>query len=130
MFKLELMLKFFFATLFIISGNTLVAQYVHYPDNSNKKNTESRPPATVTEEKVVYHDWPDRCPALSGSIPVLANFVPQELIPKLTEFFKGHLYSITSIKVADNKIQYKLKVCENGEIKTEYADESGNLIKK
>ena len=124
------MLRFFFATLFVILGNTLLAQYVHYPDNSNKKNTESRPPAAVTEEKVVYHDWPDRCPALSGSIPVLTNYVPPELIPKLTEFFKGHLYSITSIKVAANKMQYKLKVCENGEIKIKYADESGNLIKE
>jgi hypothetical protein len=124
------MFRLFFATLFIISGNALFAQYVHYPDNSNKKNTDAPPPAPVKEEKVVYHDWPDRCPALSGSIPVLTNYVPKELIPKLTEFFKGHLYSITSIKVAENKMQYKLKVCENGEIKIEYADESGDLIKK
>lgn len=84
----------------------------------------------VAPEKVVYHKWPDRCPGLSGAVPVLTNYVPKEMVPKLTEIYKGHLYSITSIKVANNKLNYKLKVCENGEIKFEYADENGDIITK
>lgn len=84
----------------------------------------------VATDKVVYHKWPDRCPGLSGAVPVLTNYVPKDIIPKITEIYKGHLYSITSIKAANNKLNYKLKVCENGEIKFEYADEKGDIIKK
>jgi hypothetical protein len=83
-----------------------------------------------TPDTVVYHKWPDRCPGLSGAVPVLTNYIPKEMVPKLTEIYKGHLYSISSIKVANNKLEYKLKVCENGEIKFEYADETGNIITK
>lgn len=82
----------------------------------------------IAQNKVVYHKWPDRCPGLSGAVPVLTNYVPKEIVPKVTEIYKGHLYSITSIKVANNKLNYKLKVCENGIIKFEYADENGNII--
>lgn len=82
----------------------------------------------IAQNKVVYHKWPDRCPGLSGAVPVLTNYVPKEIVPKVTEIYKGHLYSITSIKVANNKLNYKLKVCENGIIKLEYADENGNII--
>jgi hypothetical protein len=83
-----------------------------------------------TMDKVVYHKWPDRCPGLSGAVPVLTNYIPKEIIPKLTEIYKGHLYSISSIKSANNKPEYKLKVCENGQIRFEYADENGNIITK
>ena len=84
----------------------------------------------VAGEKIVYHKWPDKCPGLSGAVPVLTNYVPKEIVPKITEIYKGHLYSITSIKVGNNKLNYKLKVCENGEIKFEYADENGDIITK
>ena len=83
-----------------------------------------------TPDKVVYHKWPDRCPGLSGAVPVLLNYIPKEMVPKLTEIYKGHLYSISSIKVSNNKLEYKLKVCENGQIRFEYADENGNIITK
>jgi hypothetical protein len=79
---------------------------------------------------VVYHKWPDKCPGLSGSIPVINNYVAPEMILKLTEYFEGHLYSISSTRNASNKVQYKLKVCENGQIQFEYADENGNIISK
>jgi hypothetical protein len=80
--------------------------------------------------KVVYHQWPDKCPGLSGAVPVLLNYIPKEMVLKLTEIFEGHLYSISSIKLAVNKIGYKLKVCEGGQIKYEYADEDGNIVTK
>lgn len=84
----------------------------------------------VCPTEVVYHKWPDRCPGLSGAIPVLSNYVAPEMVLKLTEIFKGHLYSISSSKNANNKVQYKLKVCENGVIKFEYADDNGNIISR
>ena len=82
----------------------------------------------VCPTETVYHKWPDRCPGLSGAIPVLSNYVAPEMVLKLTEIFKGHLYSISSSKNANNKLRYKLKVCEKGVIKFEYADENGNII--
>ncbi len=81
-------------------------------------------------EKTVYHKWPDRCPGLTGAIPVLNNYIAPEMVLKLTEIYKGHLYSISSSKDANNKVQYKLKVCENGVIKFEYADENGTIISR
>ena len=82
----------------------------------------------LAPDKVVYHQWPDKCPGLSGAVPVLLNYIPKDIVPKLTEIFEGHLYSISSIKLNGNKVGYKLKVCENGEIKFEYADATGNII--
>jgi hypothetical protein len=82
----------------------------------------------ICPTNVVYHKWPDRCPGLSGSIPVVNNYIPPEMVLKLTEIYKGHLYSISSSRNAGNKMQYKLKVCENGVIKFEYADENGDII--
>lgn len=78
--------------------------------------------------QVVYHKWPDKCPGLSGATPVLLNYIPKEIVLKLTEIYKGYLFSISSNKIAGNKVEYKLKVCEHGAIKFEYADANGNII--
>jgi len=164
--------------LFIISGNSLFAQYLHYSDKRNISNSAPaakatqavprpatkdtiiikerdtvkqvvrdtikiivrdtirirdtiiiRDTVTLPADTIIYHQWPDKCPGLSGATPVLTNYVAKEIVLKLTEIYKGHLYSISSIKVANNKLGYKLKVCENGEIKFEYADEHGEIIK-
>lgn len=79
---------------------------------------------------VAFHEWPDLCPGLSGSIPVLNNYVPTEILVILKEKFKGHLYSISSYKGQENKQEYKLKVCADGMIKYEYANAKGNVISK
>lgn len=79
---------------------------------------------------IVFHEWPDLCPGLSGSIPVLNNYIPKVILLILKEKFKGHLYSISSYKGPDNKQEYKLKVCEDGMIKYEYANAKGNVISK
>lgn len=84
----------------------------------------------LAPNKIVYHHWPDKCPGLSGAVPVLLNYIPKEMVLKITEIFEGHLYSISSIKLAGNKIGYKLKVCEGGQIQYEYADEDGNIVTK
>lgn len=122
------MIKIILASLLITTCNHLFAQYLHYSDNSNKNK--SIQPAKPVEDSVVYHKWPDRCPGMTGSIPVLTSYVPKEIVLKLTEIFKGHLYSISPEKIENNKLQYKLKVCADGEIKFEYANELGSLITK
>jgi len=76
----------------------------------------------------IFHHWPDLCPGLSGSIPVLNNYVPKEILLILKEKFKGHLYSISSYKGQDGRQEYKLKVCADGMIKYEYANAMGNIL--
>lgn len=90
-------------------------------------NTVTIPPMIV-REPMVFHDWPDKCPGLTGAMPVLINYVPAEIVLIVTEKFKGHLYSISTNKGPDNMPQYKLKVCEDGMIQYEYADYKGNII--
>lgn len=128
MFNLPGMKKIFLVMLLIAAGNALSAQYLHYSDDSKRINNNKA--AKPVKDIVAYHNWPDLCPGLSGSIPVLTNYVPAELVLKLTEIYKGHLYSITSMKVGNDKIEYKLKICVKGEIKFEYADETGKIITK
>ena len=77
---------------------------------------------------VIFHDWPDKCPAFTGALPVLNNYVPPEIALIITEKFEGHLYSISSYKGQDHKPQYKLKICSGGRIKYEYADAKGNVV--
>lgn len=122
------MKKIILAMLLIISGNYLFAQYLHYSDDSKPNNNIKV--AKPVRDMVAYHNWPDLCPGLSGSIPVLTNYVPAELVLKLTEIYKGHLYSITSMKVDNDKLEYKLKICVKGEIKFEYADGTGKIVAK
>lgn len=102
----------------------IVRDTIRIRDTVIIRDTVRLPPDTI-----IYHQWPDKCPGLSGATPVLTNYVSKEIVLKLTEIYKGHLYSISSIKAANNKSGYKLKVCENGEIRFEYADEHGEIIK-
>ena len=82
----------------------------------------------IIRAPLIFHQWPDLCPGLSGSIPVLNNYVPKELLLILKEKFRGHLYSISSYKGQDSRQEYKLKVCADGMIKFEFADAKGSII--
>ena len=82
----------------------------------------------IIRPPLIFHHWPDLCPGLSGSIPVLNNYVPKEILLILKEKFRGHLYSISSYKGQDGKQEYKLKVCADGMIKYEYANAMGNIM--
>jgi hypothetical protein len=85
-------------------------------------------PPRIVRPPMIFHDWPDKCPALSGSLPVFNNYVPAEIALIVTEKFKGHLYSICSYQGPHKQLQYKLKICSGGMIRYEYADHKGNII--
>ena len=121
------MRKIILTMFIIVTGNCSFAQHLQYSDKTKLKTDFIK---AVKASKTVYHDWPDRCPGLSGSIPVLTNYVPRELVLKLTEIYKGHLYSITSEKADNYKLKYKLKICVKGETKYEYADDTGTIMTK
>lgn len=162
----------------MVSAQCLLAQYLHYWDNSRPRGyvesapekpppppppqpvaipvVKEDPPMEITKplkidaktlitgvtasvnkvgdapkfdrKPVIFHDWPDRCPAFTGALPVLNNYVPPEIALIITEKFEGHLYSISSYTGPDNKPQYKLKICSGGMIKYEYADAKGTVM--
>lgn len=85
-------------------------------------------PPKFDRPPVIFHDWPDKCPAFTGALPVLNNYVPPEIALIITEKFEGHLYSISSYKGPDHKPQYKLKICSGGMIMYEYADAKGKVM--
>jgi hypothetical protein len=120
------MIKIIITILIIVTGKCAFAQHIGYSDKTNLKTDLIK---EVKAAKSIYHDWPDRCPGVAGSIPVLTNYVPMDIVQKLTEIYKGHLYSITSRKADKDKLQYKLQICVKGETKYEYADETGTIIK-
>ncbi len=99
----------------LIAGVTVAANFVVIP-------------ILPMREPLVFHDWPDKCPGLSGAMPVLINYVPAEIVLIVTEKFKGHLYSISTNTGPDNRPQYKLKVCEDGMIQYKYANYKGDII--
>lgn len=90
-------------------------------------NTVTVPPKII-RPPMIFHDWPDKCPGLSGAMPVLNNYVPPEIVLIVTEKYKGHLYSISTNKGADNKPEYKLKVCKDGMIRYEFANFKGEIM--
>ena len=122
------MIKIILAILLIVTGNRLPAQHLQYRDNT--KRPVIRRASPIKDTAVVYHEWPDLCPGNPGTLPILTNYVPKELMLKLREIYKGHLYSITSLKVAEGKRRYKLQVCVKGKTKFDYADENGDIITK
>ena len=85
-------------------------------------------PPKFDRPPMIFHDWPDKCPAFTGALPVLNSYVPPEIALIITEKFEGHLYSISSYKGPDNQPQYKLKICSGGMIKYEYADAKGRVM--
>jgi hypothetical protein len=90
-------------------------------------NTITVPPKII-RPPMIFHDWPDKCPGLSGAVPVLNNYVPAAIVLIVTEKYKGHLYSITTTKGVDSKPEYKLKVCKDGMIRYEFANYKGEIM--
>lgn len=85
-------------------------------------------PPRIIRPPMIFHDWPDKCPGLTGAVPVLNNYVPPEIVLIITEKYKGHLYSISTNNGTDNKPEYKLKVCKDGMIRYEYANFKGEIM--
>ena len=125
--------KILLVLLLLVAANGVSAQYLYYKDHS-KKHPDTRtvqksaPAEKPKEEKVVYHDWPDCCPGMKGSIPILVTYVPHELVLKLKEKYQGHLYSIAGMKVPVDRTAYKLRICDGNDVKYAFADEEGNLM--
>ena len=121
--------------IFLMACNAATSQHVGYRDKT-------KPPLkpvvkllidtvrVIVEDSVAEIITPhNECPGMRGPLPVLINYVPPEIVNKFRIQFKGHVYSITSIKVSANQFQYKLKVCYNGEFVIRFVDIDGDILR-
>lgn len=128
---------------FLVAYNFVTAQHINYRDRTKpppKPVVEAPPkPAikevrdsvmTMAEDSVEEVITPhNECPGMDASLPVLTNYVPPEIVKSFKIKFDDHVYSITSIKVSANQIQYKLKVCYKGEFVIRFVDTDGDILR-
>ena len=121
------MIKIRIMLIFVIAYNFGYAQHIQYRD---RKNLPSKPVSAMAEDSVREIITPhSECPGMKGSLPVVTNYVPPEIVKKFKIKFAGHVYSITSLKVSANQLQYKLKVCNNGEFVIRFVDTDGDIVR-
>jgi hypothetical protein len=70
-------------------------------------------------------------PELAPQLPLIINNVKPEMVKLIKERYKGRLYSITGLNMMDERLKYKLKICDkdNAKFRSEYLDKDGNVIK-
>ncbi len=69
-------------------------------------------------------------PTVAPQLPFIINRVLPEMVKMLKEKYAGHLYSITGLNMMDERLKFKLKICDknNGKFRSEYLDKDGNVI--
>lgn len=120
------MKNFCLAALLLIVGTPLFSQHIGYRDDSRKFEEQKR--YNVVKEKPAPKVYKDMCPGTSTELPILNNYVPQDVVVTLKQKYMGYLYSITSLKVTADKLKYKVSVCDNGITRIEFVDETGLII--
>jgi len=129
--------------IFFVACNFVTAQHIGYRDRTkppSKPVTEPPPKPVIkqvidsvevmAEDSVAEIITPhSECPGMDASLPVLTNYVPPEIVKNFKIKFEDHVYSITSIKVSANQIQYKLKVCYKGEFVIRFVDTDGDILR-
>ncbi len=96
--------------------------------NKSAININPRPKKKFVEEQNMCNLL--SLPELAPQLPVVINNVAPEIVKELKERYKGRLYSITKLNMIDERLKYKLKICDkdNGKFRTEYLDKDGNVI--
>ena len=69
-------------------------------------------------------------PEVAPTLPLVINNVSPEMVKMLKERYKGRLYSITGLNMFDERLKYKLKICDRnqGKFRSEYLDKDGNVV--
>ena len=52
------------------------------------------------------------------------------MVAMLKKRYEGRLYSITALNMFDERLKYKLKICDkdNGKFRSEYLDKDANVV--
>ena len=95
-------------------------------------------PAAITinpRPKKPYVEEQNMCnlmsrPGVAPQLPLIMNKVSPEMVKMLKERYTGRLYSITGLNMIDQRLKFKLKICDkdNGKFRSEYLDKDGNVI--
>jgi hypothetical protein len=69
-------------------------------------------------------------PEVAPTLPLVINKVAPEFVAMLKARYKGRLYSITGLNMKDERLKYKLKVCDRnlGRFRSEYLDKDGKVV--
>jgi len=69
-------------------------------------------------------------PEIAPQLPLIINNVSEKMIAMLKERYKGRLYSITGLNMFDQRLKFKLKICDkdNAKFRSEYLDIDGNVV--
>ena len=69
-------------------------------------------------------------PEVAPTLPLVINSVSPEMVKMLKARYKGRLYSITGLNMMDERLKYKLKICDRDQAKfrSEYLDKDGNVV--
>ena len=69
-------------------------------------------------------------PEVAPTLPLVINNVAPEMVKMLKERYKGKLYSITGLNMFDQRLKYKLKICDKNmaKFRSEYLDKDGNVV--
>lgn len=69
-------------------------------------------------------------PEVAPTLPVVINNVSPEMVKMLKERYQGRLYSITGLNMFDQRLKFKLKICDRnlGKFRSEYLDNDGKVV--
>ena len=69
-------------------------------------------------------------PEVAPTLPLVINNVSPEMIKMLKARYQGRLYSITGLNMFDERLKYKLKICDRNQAKfrSEYLDKEGKVV--
>lgn len=118
-------------TVKVISPNPVVIE-----EDTSKAFIKSKAAFTMNPRpKKPYVEEQNMCdlmsrPELAPQLPLVINNVSDAMIKILKERYKGRLYSITGLNMMDERLKYKLKICDRDQAKfrSEYLDKDGKVI--
>jgi len=104
--------------------------------DSSKSLTKSRAAFTMNPRpKKPYVEEQNMCnlmsrPEIAPTLPLVINKVSPEMVALLKKRYEGRLYSITGLNMFDERLKYKLKICDkdNGKFRSEYLDKDANVV--
>lgn len=104
--------------------------------DSIKTFTKSRGAFTMNKKpKKPYVEEQNMCnlmslPEIAPTLPIVINKVSSEMVAMLKARYEGRLYSITGLNMIDERLKFKLKICDkdNGKFRSEYLDKDGKVV--
>ncbi|MDB5198430.1 MAG: hypothetical protein JWO92_393 [Chitinophagaceae bacterium] len=113
-----------------------VAKPVAIKEDTSKNFIKTRVAFTMNPRlKKPYVEEQNMCdlmskPEVAPTLPLVINKVTPEMVKMLKERYQGRLYSITGLNMRDERLKYKLKICDRnlGKFRSEYLDKDGKVV--